>query len=280
MSYSVPLTSRVRPQRTWTRGLRAVGGALLPLAVIIGLVLLWEAVVRLFDVPLYLVPAPSVVAGEMARRWPSLMMHTWTTAYETVLAFVLSIAVGVPIGIAIVSSRWIDRTGYPLLVASQAIPKVAIAPLLTIWLGYGLTPKILVGLLVAFFPVVISTVVGLRSVPSDMLKLGRSMGLGPVGMFVRIGLPHALPSILGGLKVAIALSVVGAIVGEFTGADQGLGYLLLTSIGSLDTRLMFSALVLLVTLGVVLFVLVAGLERLLIPWHASQRENDLMRGSM
>lgn len=258
--------------------LRAAGGArraaaavLPPLVTIVALVIVWEAVVRIFHVPMYLVPAPSVVAERIASRYESFAMHTWTTTYESLLAFLFSIALGVPLGIAIVAWRIVERTAYPVLVASQAIPKVAIAPLLTIWLGYGLTPKIVVGLTVAFFPVVIATVVGLRSVPIESIHLGRSMGLGSIGMFFRIALPYALPSIMGGLKVAIALAVVGAIVGEFTGSDRGLGYVLQTSAGLIDTASTFSALVLLVAVGVLLFAIVAWLERLVTPWHSSNR---------
>ncbi len=264
-------------ERGW---LRAVRGPILSVASVAALVAVWEAIVRLFNVPLYLIPAPSVVAAEMVRRGPSLVMHTWTTTYETLLAFVVSILVGVPIGMAIVAWKSVDNTAYPVLVASQAIPKVAVAPLLTIWLGFGLLPKILVGLSVAFFPVVIGTVVGLRSVPVESIYLGRSMGLGQLGMFFRIGLPYALPSIMGGLKVAISLAVVGAIVGEFTGADRGLGYLLTLSVGQLDTRLTFSALVLLVALGLTLFGIVAWVERLVTPWQRSNRIGDISRGTM
>ena len=249
----------------------AAGGVLPPLVTIAVLVVVWEAVVQAFEVPRYLVPAPSVVGDRIASQYESFAMHTWTTTYESVLAFVFSIVLGVPLGIAIVAWRAVDRTAYPVLVASQAIPKVAIAPLLTIWLGYGLTPKIVVGIAVAFFPVVIGTVVGLRSVPIESVHLGRSMGLGSIGMFFRIALPYALPSIMGGLKVAIALAVVGAIVGEFTGADRGLGYVLQTSAGLIDTPSTFAALALLVGLGVMLFGIVAWLERLVTPWHSAQR---------
>jgi NitT/TauT family transport system permease protein len=260
--------------------LGALAARALPLVILVALIALWEGVVRFFDVPLYLVPAPSLIAQEIVRRLPMLLNHTWVTTYETVLAFMLSIVVGVPIGVAIVSWRIVDRTAYPLLVGSQAVPKVAIAPLLTIWLGFGLAPKVLVGLSVAFFPIVVGTVVGLKSVSPEMIYLGRSMGLTPLAMFLKIGLPQALPSIMGGLRVAISLAVVGAIVGEFTGADRGLGYLLMIAIGQLDTRLMFSALFFLVTLGVVLFTLVAWAERFIIPWQAARGSQGLTQATM
>lgn len=244
-----------------------VAGAASPVITLAVLIALWEAAVWVWRVPIYLLPAPSQVAGVIADRYPSLFQHTWVTGYEVVLAFVLTIVIGIPIAVGIASSTWLERTIYPLLVGSQAVPKVAVAPLLTIWLGFGLTPKIVVAFLVAFFPVVISTVVGLKSVPPEMIYLGRSMGLNRARMFFKIGLPHASPAIMGGLKIAIALAVVGAIVGEFTGADQGLGYLLTRSMGLLDTRLTFAALTFLVVLGLILFALVSWAEALLIRWR-------------
>ena len=263
-------------QRSWladaVAGARRAAVAVVPpVLTIVLLVVAWEAAVRLFHVPIYLMPAPSAVAERIAEKSEAFAMDTWTTTYESLLAFLFSILLGVPLGIAIVAWRAVDRTAYPVLVASQAIPKVAIAPLLTIWLGYGLTPKIVVGLTVAFFPVVISTVVGLRSVPVESIHLGRSMGLGSIGMFFRIALPYALPSIMGGLKVAIALAVVGAIVGEFTGSDRGLGHARQASAGLIDTPSTFAALTLLVLVGVVLFGVVAWLERIVTPWHSADR---------
>lgn len=252
---------RRRDMRRWVAPL---GTAVVPLVTTVVIVGVWEGAVRAFNIPIFLMPPPSAVAEEIVAHYSILFQHTLVTTNETILAFALSVAVGVPLGVSIAASKTVERIVYPLLVASQAIPKVAIAPLLTIWLGFGLEPKVLVGALVAVFPIVISTVVGLQSVTTEMTYLGRSMGLDPLRMFYKIGLPQALPSIMGGFKVAIALAVVGAIVGEFTGADRGLGYLLVRSVGLLDTRQMFAALVCLVTLGVVLFALVAWLETLLV----------------
>jgi NitT/TauT family transport system permease protein len=242
-----------------------------PLGSLVGLLLLWEAAVWFFEIPLFLVPPPSLVLGETIDKFPLLLSHTLTTGYETLLAFLLSVAVGVPVAVSLVSSRPIERAAYPLLVASQAIPKVAIAPLLTIWFGFGLAPKVYIAFLIAFFPIVVSTVVGLKSVPPELIHLGRSMGFNPMQMFLKIRLPHALPSMFGGMQVAIALSLVGAIVSEFTGASAGLGYLLIVTIGTLDTVFMFAAILASIVIGVVLFSSVVWIERWAIPWHASQR---------
>jgi NitT/TauT family transport system permease protein len=242
-----------------------------PVGSLVGLLLLWEGAVWAFEVPLFLVPPPSMVLVETVNKFPQLFSHTLTTGYETILAFLLSLAVGVPVAVSLVSWRPVERSAYPLLVASQAVPKVVIAPLLTIWFGFGLAPKIYIAFLIAFFPVVVSTVVGLKSVPPEMIHLGRSMGLGPIPMFLKIRLPHALPSMFGGMQVAIALSLVGAIVGEFTGANSGLGYLLIITIGTLETVLMFAGILASIVLGVALFSVVVWTERLTIHWHASQR---------
>jgi NitT/TauT family transport system permease protein len=242
-----------------------------PVGSLVGLLLLWEGAVWAFEVPLFLVPPPSLVLAETINKFPQLLSHTLATGYETVLAFLLSLAVGVPVAVSLVSSRPVERAAYPLLVASQAVPKVVIAPLLTIWFGFGLAPKVYIAFLIAFFPIVVSTVVGLKSVSPEMIHLGRSMGLSPLQMFLKVRLPHALPSMFGGMQVAIALSLVGAIVGEFTGANAGLGYLLIITIGTLETVLMFAGILASIVLGVVLFSIVGWIERWAIPWHASQR---------
>ena len=148
---------------------------------------------------------------------------------------------------------------------------MAIAPLMLVWMGFGVTPKIFVAVLIAFFPIVISAVTGLKSVPYEMLQLSRSMGLSPLATFQKIKLPYALPHIFAGLKVGITLAVVGAVVGEFVGADKGLGYLLLFTLGRLNTRLMFADMVVLAALGVAAFWMVQLVERKVLPWHVSVR---------
>src|SRR5262249_38490107 len=154
------------------------------------------------------------------------------------------------------SLRWIEKSVYPLLVVSQAVPKVAIAPILLVWLGFGMETKIVIAVLIAFFPIVISTVVGLKGVASEMHDLGNSMGLSSLDMFQKIRLPHAMPSMFGGIKVSATFAVVGAVVGEFVGADKGLGYLMLFSSGQMQTDLMFADVIVLGALGVLLFAVV------------------------
>ena len=234
----------------------------------IGLLVVWEAVARGFSLPQWLLPAPSAVLAEIVARGGALAGHALVTAGEVLLGFLLSVVVGIPLAFGIAGSRVFERAVYPLLVASQAVPKVAIAPLLIVWFGFGTTPKVIVAFLIAFFPVVIDTVVGLRAVEPEMLHLARSMGASRWQTFVKIRLPRALPSIFAGLKVAITLAVVGAIVGEFVASDHGLGHVLMIASGEMNSRLLFAAILVLTVLGVVFFMAIEWLERLCIPWQA------------
>ena len=232
----------------------------------------WELAVDLAGIPRYVLPAPSDIWASMAAHAGSLLVHSWVTLLETLAGFGVSLAVGIPLAVLIVSSRIFDRILYPILVASQAVPKVALAPILLVALGYSLWPKIIVAFLIAFFPVVVNTVSGLASVDRDTLNLMRSMGASKMDVFLKVRFPHAVPSMIAGFKVAIALAVVGAVVGEFVGSNSGIGYVMQRSIGTFDLPTMFAALVILALLGVILFWIVDRIERLVLPWHVSQRE--------
>jgi NitT/TauT family transport system permease protein len=244
-----------------------VSGIVAPIAVVIALLALWEAATRVFAIPLFLLPPPSAIGLSMQANASLLLTNGWVTTVEIVLGFLLSIVVGIPLALAIFLWPPFSRSVLPLLVSSQAMPKVAIAPLLLVWFGFGLLPKVLIAFLIAFFPVVINTAVGLASIEPEKIYLARSMGFGATATFFKIRLPNALPAIFGGLKISITLAVVGAVVGEFVGGDAGLGYLLMVANGSMDTQLLFAGIVALTILGVVLFVLVELAERLAIPRH-------------
>ena len=255
---------RSRAQREWRA---RVSGILYPIGVVLGVLAVWEAVTRMFDVPAFLLPPPSAIGVSFMANAHLLLSHGWITTAEILLGFALSIVVGIPLALAIFLWPVFSRTILPLLVSSQAMPKVAIAPLLLVWFGFGLLPKVLIAFLIAFFPIVINTVVGLASIEPEKIYLARSMGFGATATFFKIRLPNALPAIFGGLKISITLAVVGAVVGEFVGGDAGLGYLLLVANGSMDTALLFAGIVALTVLGVVLFLLVELAERLAIPRH-------------
>src|SRR5216684_8227236 len=253
-----------RMQREWRA---RISGILYPIAVVLGVLAVWEAGTRMFGVPAFLLPPPSAVGISFIANASLLLFHGWITTLEIVLGFALSIVVGIPLALAIFLWPVFSRSILPLLVSSQAMPKVAVAPLLLVWFGFGLLPKVLIAFLVAFFPVVINTAVGLATIEQEKIHLARSMGLSAAATFFKIRLPSALPSIFGGLKISITLAVVGAVVGEFVGGDAGLGYLLMVANGSMDTQLLFAGIVALTILGVALYLLIEIAERIAIPRH-------------
>jgi NitT/TauT family transport system permease protein len=242
-----------------------------PLFVVIAVLLLWEIGVRLAGVPAYLLPPPSAIARRMLVDYRLLAVNTWVTTGEVLAGYGLAIIVSIPLAAVLAQFRVVENAIYPILVASQTIPKVAIAPILVVWFGFGLTPKILIAFLICFFPIVVDTLIGFRSVPRDVIWLARSMGASQWKTFIKIRIPAALPNIFAGLKVASTLAVVGAVVGEFIGADSGLGYQLIVANGLMDVQLSFAVLITLSLLGIVLYVAVDLLERAMLPWHVSQR---------
>jgi NitT/TauT family transport system permease protein len=248
-----------------------IGSLAYPIGMIVAALALWEAAARLFSIPPYLLPAPSAILLSMSKNSAVLIKESIGTTFEILLGFALSVVVGVPLALAIYLWRPFARAVYPVLVSSQAVPKVAIAPLFLVWFGFGLMPKVLIAFLIAFFPVVINTAMGLASLEREKIYLARSMGLGPIATFFKIQLPNALPSIFAGLKISITFAVVGAVVGEFVGGQGGLGYLLLIANGNMDTALLFAGIVALTVLGIVLFALIGLLERLVLPPHAVER---------
>ena len=248
-----------------------IGALIYPIGMMMVLIAVWQAAALLFSFPPYLLPAPSAIAQAMDMNAAVLIKQSLATTVEILLGFALSIAVGVPLALAIYLWRPFERAVYPLLIASQAVPKVAVAPLFLVWFGFGLLPKVLIAFLIAFFPVVINTVMGLAALEREKVYLAQSMGLGVVATFFKIQLPSALPSIFAGLKISITFAVVGAVVGEFVGGQGGLGYLLLIANGNMDTALLFAGIVALTVLGVVLFGLIGLAERLVLPPHAVER---------
>ena len=262
-----------RHQRLWER-LDRYG---VPVALAVVVVVVWEFGVRLGNVPAYLLPPPTAIFQSLVNDWKVIYLNIFPTLVAIIGGFALSVVIGIPLATLIVFSRLAERMLYPPMIASQAIPKVAVAPLFVVWMGFGVIPKIWIAFLIAFFPVVIDTVVGLRSVQPEMLQLGRSMGGGTLRVFLKLRLPNALPNIFAGLKVAIALAVVGAITGEFVGSQSGLGYLLTSASGQMDTALVFAVLVTISVIAILLFIVIEALEKLVIPWHSSMRSRSIGR---
>jgi NitT/TauT family transport system permease protein len=229
--------------------------------------LLWEVLVRVLEVRPIMLPPPSIVLLELKAEWLWYLDHAWYTLLTTMAGFVLAVIGGVGIAVLLVGSRWFESAVYPLIIAMNSVPKVAVAPLFVIWLGTGAEPKIAIAFLIAIFAVIVDTVHGLRSVPADVLDLGRVLKGSRRDFFFKVRLPSALPSILTGMKVAISLALIGAIVGEFVSSQRGLGFVILSAQGTFDTPRVFAAIFVLVIMGIALFGALAWLEKWATPWR-------------
>lgn len=252
----------------------------LPYVGILALLGVWEILVRILDLPSYLLPAPSEIITVMVENIQNIFDQSMVTAYEMLFGYFLAIAVAVPMAIGITASPSFDRFITPILLFFQTVPKISLAPLFLVWFGVGILPKILVAFLISFFPIIIDTAVGLRSISPEMIDLARSMGASKIQIFTRFRLPTSLPYLFSGLKVASTLAVVGAVVGEFVGADKGLGYLLLVANSNLLTALMFGTIFALTVQGLILFYVIQVLENWLIPWHITVRSGQQEHGTM
>ena len=245
---------------------RLLAEYVVPAITLVGVLLAWEAATRAFRIPRFIVPAPSAILAEGWEWRYRFLGHAWVTLYETLGGFALSMLVGVPLAVLIVYSPTLKSALYPLIVLAQSVPKIAIAPVLLLVLGHGEIPKVIVAFLVAFFPVVVDTATGLAATPPELLDLSRSYRASAFKTFLKVRLPMAMPFVFAGAKVAITLSVIGAVVGEFVGSDQGLGYLILSATSYWKTELAFSSMILLSLMAIVLFGAVALVERLVCPW--------------
>ncbi|CAB5658795.1 Putative aliphatic sulfonates transport permease protein ssuC [Delftia tsuruhatensis] len=242
------------------------------IATLAALLVFWEAAVRGLGIREFLLPAPSRIAAQFAAQPGYLLLQSLDTLRTTLLGFALALVLGVAAAIGIVYSRLLDRTLYSLLVALNAVPKVALAPLFVIWMGTGAAPKVAIAMLIAIFPILIDTVLGLRSTDPDMLDMARVNQASRASMLWKIRFPNALPSLFAGMKVGVSFALVGTIVGEFVAGEAGLGHVILVAQGSFDTSTVFVALALLCLLGVALFKAIEAAEARCLRWHASQRE--------
>lgn len=231
-----------------------------PLAGIALIVASWAASCWLFKIPEVILPPPGLVLIAFIDNANMIFREGWVTLVETVLGFLLAIIVGLPLAVAIANSRTLNLMFYPLLVALQSVPKVALAPIILVWLGTGLSSKLAIVWLVAFFPIIIDTAAGLRSTPRELVQLARSLKASPWQMFYKVQFPAALPFVLTGAKVAITLAVIGAVIGEFMGSSSGLGYLLLSATSQLNTPLAFAAIFALSALGLAVYAVVELVE--------------------
>ncbi len=272
--FNLPLPSRPNPKRSPTYWW------VLPLVSLLAL-LAWELFTRFSGLPAFILPSPGQVWERFLRTFDGcslsalqncrLLYHSATTLLEVVLGLLSGTSLAVALGYLIAKSRLFERILSPFLVASQAVPIVAIAPLLVIWFGPGLFSKILICGLIVFFPVLVNTVVGIRAVPRSLHELMRSLRASRWQMLVLLEIPSALPVFLGGLRIGATLSVIGAVVGEFVGADRGLGFLINVGRGQYDTALVFVAIFTLVALALGLYGLVILIEKHLLAWQETHQ---------
>ena len=227
---------------------------------------LWHWVCIEFKLPTSALPTPVQVLEAGLGRWDLLLSEGWITLKETLYGFLLALAVGVPIAVAVSNSQTLNLMFSPILIALQSVPKVALAPILLVWLGTGIESKLAIAWLVAFLPIVVDTAAGLQSTPRELLELARSLRASRWQIFAKVQFPSALPFIVTGSKVAVTLAVIGAVIGEFVGSSEGLGFLLLSATSQINSPLAFAALFALAALGIIAYMVVVAAEWLLTPW--------------
>jgi NitT/TauT family transport system permease protein len=232
----------------------------------LAMLIVWEASVRIFNLPAWVLPAPSAIVSA-SRDWaPELLFNSFVTLRETVVGFLLALVLSVPLAVVIAFTTTTRRIIYPILLGLQSVPKVALAPLVILWLGIGNWPKIVIVVLVCFFPILVNVVAGFEAVPKNMLDLMRSLRASESVTFRRLRIPIATPHLFTGCKIAITFAVIGAVIGEFVAAQEGLGYLILISTAQSQTPLAFAAIILLTLISVVLFYAIELLEKRLVTW--------------
>lgn len=235
----------------------------LTVVTILFIIIFWELVCVVFNMPEYLLPAPHNVLAKIYQKWDVLLLHSWVTLREIMSGFAIGVAAGFIIAVGISSSRKLSEVLYPLLIITQVVPKIALAPLFLIWFGYGLLPKVIIAALISFFPVVINTTLGLTYIDSELLDLMRSISATSYQVFRKVRLPNAIPYIFSALKISVLFSIVGAITGEFVGADKGLGYLIIIGNTTLDTSLLFASLTVISFIGILCFAGMTGLQKVI-----------------
>lgn len=267
------------PRKRLPSSISRIGDAALPLGIMFTMLVLWEAAVHLLAIKSYVLPAPTAIFKELIASGPTIILpQLKATLIETLAGYGLAVAVAAVLSILILYSSAFRRGVLPLIIASQTIPVITMAPVLVIWFGYNSLPRIIITALVAFFPLTISTVTGLRSLEPQFVDFFRSLNATPSQIFFKLRLPVALPNIFAGLKVATTLAVIGATISEWVGASQGIGYLIAQDTAQLNTTRVFASLTMLGISGMALFGLVGLVERLSMPWIYARPSLAWLRG--
>lgn len=264
---AIDVLTRASRRRPGGRTRRALGGVGAPALVIVVVLALWQIVPPALGVQKYILPTPFDIAQQLGKDWHLLWPNLLVTLSEILLGFALAFVVAMLLGFVIAHSAVAKRAIYPLLVASQTVPVIAIAPIFIIWFGYGILPKVIITALICFFPLTVNTVAGYASVDPDTRMLFKAYGTGRLTTFRLLTLPSALPSIFSGVKISITLSVIGATIGEYVGSQQGLGYVIVQASGQIITTRVFASIALLSFMGIALFLIVSLVERIAMPWR-------------
>ena len=240
------------------------------------LLVLWQVLVPFLGVPSYLLPTPLAIVEEFGKKGELLIVHFLPTFYETILGFLVGVLVGIGSGLGIVYSRILWLTVYPSLVVIGSIPRIAIAPLILIWMGIdSLWSKVTIAFLVSFFPMVVNSVAGFSQIETEMLDLAKTMGMSRWTEFRKIRLPNSVPYLFAGFKTSIALAVIGAVVAEFVAGQRGLGYLIIVANNNLNAPLIFASIIFLSIMSLGLFGIIVGLEKMLMPWRRGIQPTEL-----
>ena len=247
-----------------------------PIGILVSLVIVWEVLVRVLNVPSWQLPPPSAILDELIISRSLLLDHTLVTLKEIVVGFSVALLTGLTLAAGIAYSRVLERSVYPIIIASQTIPIIAIAPLLLIWVGYGLTPKVIIVALICFYPIAVNTVDGLKSIDPDMISMFRTLGASRFQVFTKLQVPNSLPFMFSGMKIGISVSVIAAVIGEWVGGSEGLGYLITYSQPLFLTARVFAAIFLLSVMGIILFVLGVWIEHLAMPWYFNAKRSNTM----
>jgi NitT/TauT family transport system permease protein len=251
------------------------GGKLLPWIstpiILVLTIALWKLCIVVFDLSPFVLPQPEDVAGGMKElvSSPGFWGHVQTTLSETLIGFAIALVAGVAIGAVLGRIVWLERALRPVIVASQVVPKVALVPLFIVWFGFGSTSKIVIAALLAFFPIMLNVLLGVRSVDPGQREVMRSLNASRMQTFWRLEYHSTLPYVIAGMEIGIVFAIIGAVVGEYLGGNKGLGYLIVSSLNALNAEQLFAVIVVLTLLGFALFLAVIGLKRFLIPWHES-----------
>ncbi len=254
--------------------LASIGNKLAPYITALLLVLIWEVAVRLNHLPSYILPGPLQIIKTLAGTFPLLLMHTVSTLEEAMLGFILAILIAFLTAFVLDYFYWLNQAVYPLIIVSQTIPIITLAPLFLIWFGWGLLPKIIVVILVCFFPIVISLLNGLNSVDPDLINLFRSMGASKIAIFNMVKLPSALPVFFSGLKISASYSIMAAVIGEWLGAEQGLGYFMTIAQKSFRVDRVLAAVVIIALLSLLLVKAIDLAEYLFMPWNSGLKKME------